>query len=614
MKIAYLIPIVLLVLTYSYSLTAKEVMSSFKINKFSEVQGKITNVDVYVYNGDRWVNVLSTQDKSSVRISYNPDSKLINYFLTNKSIPIKICGKIRWENNGYRIDNIPEITIDGIKLEKVKTITRDNYACSIYKLSIDKNARKKIYNKLDWWNYTFAYRRKIYIKSTVNTDVENVLIPIEIDTQSLISAGKMQSDCDDLRFTDANGNPINYSYENKQSSNYGCNTETTVVYVDVSEVKSDNSTYIYMYYGNEEAEMSNTPKSSWIKAFFPMSVANANSGFGAYKYTSSGGYTFTTGCQLYECYKGGSYSYNSVNDTDNTLLDESSEYSIAVWFKNLDSCTSNVNLLCSRYDNGDDEYQVLLANWHLREDLWDGSLTQVDSNWCPDTLDWHFLVISQNSTNIYFIIDGVINATAPKFNTDVQAWNIIGAGYRDGSYRRHWQGYIDNVIYTDNVLTEDWSKLMYDFATSDLITIGEEEAKDTIAVILISPENNATSNESSIDFVFKPISYAGDIYNCSLYTNESGAWQIEETITDVQNNTNNTINHEINTNGTYLWSVGCYNSTTLFMSDENRTLIVAIPPDEPEETETTDIDFTIIELGIVFIGLCLMGHLLSKET
>jgi len=68
-----------------------------------------------------------------------------------------------------------------------------------------------------------------------------------IDTASLISAGKMRSDCGDIRFRDSDETTdLSYWIES------GCNSGSTSIWVKVPSVPSGTKT-IYMYYGNPSA-------------------------------------------------------------------------------------------------------------------------------------------------------------------------------------------------------------------------------------------------------------------------------------------------------------------------------------------------------------------------
>lgn len=103
-------------------------------------------------------------------------------------------------------------------------------------------------------NFYTHYQKPIAINSaSALTDYQ---LEMNIDTQSLISAGKMRSDCGDVRFTDiapsrpytdtAPGNILPYWIE------FGCNTHITKFWVKVPSIPAGPST-IYMSYGDFRA-------------------------------------------------------------------------------------------------------------------------------------------------------------------------------------------------------------------------------------------------------------------------------------------------------------------------------------------------------------------------
>ena len=92
----------------------------------------------------------------------------------------------------------------------------------------------------------WLYRKSITIPNTEGTFL-NKEIKIEIDTATLISAGKLQNDCDDLRFVDNDGT----SYLPYWVAG-GCNSTSTSIGIVIPNLPKDGKT-IYMYYGNDTA-------------------------------------------------------------------------------------------------------------------------------------------------------------------------------------------------------------------------------------------------------------------------------------------------------------------------------------------------------------------------
>jgi hypothetical protein len=108
-------------------------------------------------------------------------------------------------------------------------------------------------NKADaaWWNDSWAYRKNVSITNSNGSDLANQRVKITLNTATLISAGKMQSNCNDLRVTDFGGKILDHW-------DTDCNTASTSVYVKIANLPSSGSA-VYVYYGNSIA--SNIEKS-----------------------------------------------------------------------------------------------------------------------------------------------------------------------------------------------------------------------------------------------------------------------------------------------------------------------------------------------------------------
>lgn len=98
-----------------------------------------------------------------------------------------------------------------------------------------------------WLSSDWLYRRSITLANNSGGTLSNEEVLVTVDTKTLIDDGKMQSDCDDLRFIDSDDSTyINYWIEG------GCNTTATQVWVSVPSLPSDGKS-VYIYYGNANA-------------------------------------------------------------------------------------------------------------------------------------------------------------------------------------------------------------------------------------------------------------------------------------------------------------------------------------------------------------------------
>jgi hypothetical protein len=98
-----------------------------------------------------------------------------------------------------------------------------------------------------WYNDDWGHRKPITVSNDTGSTLSNEDVLVTVDTASLIAEGKMQTDCDDLRFLDSDDSTsLDFWIEG------GCNTSTTEVWVQIPSLPSEGKT-IYMYYANDSA-------------------------------------------------------------------------------------------------------------------------------------------------------------------------------------------------------------------------------------------------------------------------------------------------------------------------------------------------------------------------
>ena len=105
-----------------------------------------------------------------------------------------------------------------------------------------------------WYDSNYMYRQGYNITNSGGT-LTNYELRLVINTAALITAGKMQSDCDDIRFSLSNHTTaIPYTVT-------GCNTTTTNIYVTIPSLPNGTTT-IFMYYGYGSA--TNGETTNWL--------------------------------------------------------------------------------------------------------------------------------------------------------------------------------------------------------------------------------------------------------------------------------------------------------------------------------------------------------------
>jgi len=101
------------------------------------------------------------------------------------------------------------------------------------------------YPEYAWWNASWQYRAECAISTNVPGSLSNFPAHCILDTQTLIAAGQMKSDCSDLRaINSSETGMLDYEIE-------ACNTTFTAVHVRIPVTGLLNT--IYIYSGNPSA-------------------------------------------------------------------------------------------------------------------------------------------------------------------------------------------------------------------------------------------------------------------------------------------------------------------------------------------------------------------------
>ncbi|MBN1996393.1 DUF2341 domain-containing protein [candidate division KSB1 bacterium] len=97
-----------------------------------------------------------------------------------------------------------------------------------------------------WWDTQWLFRAGFAVNNPTGQVLTDYQVKYTIDTATLITAGKMNTDASDMRFADAADLKLDYWIES------GVNTASTIVWVKIPTLPTGLTT-IYMYYGNPVA-------------------------------------------------------------------------------------------------------------------------------------------------------------------------------------------------------------------------------------------------------------------------------------------------------------------------------------------------------------------------
>lgn len=100
--------------------------------------------------------------------------------------------------------------------------------------------------KAAWYDDSFAYRQRVDITNAGSAQT-NFQIAITMDTATLITAGKMQPSCNDIRVVNIDGTLFTHWIDSGS-----CNTSSTKIWIKMPSISTTGNT-VYVYYGNPSA-------------------------------------------------------------------------------------------------------------------------------------------------------------------------------------------------------------------------------------------------------------------------------------------------------------------------------------------------------------------------
>ncbi len=100
-----------------------------------------------------------------------------------------------------------------------------------------------------WFNDQWLYRQRVDITNSSGSNLTDFQVAITLNTAQMITDGKLQSDCDDIRFVNQKGDILPHW----RIPSTACNTSTTKFFVRVPSIPTNGNT-IFVYYGNTTAQ------------------------------------------------------------------------------------------------------------------------------------------------------------------------------------------------------------------------------------------------------------------------------------------------------------------------------------------------------------------------
>lgn len=355
-------------------------------------------------------------------------------------------------------------------------------------------------------NFLTSYYQVPYVIGNFSEELTNFQLPITLDTQTLISAGKMNNDCSDIRFKDSNETTdLDFFLEGP------CNSTTTKIWIKIPTISTTEEKTFYLQYGDFNLSSASNPNTTFVRvinnvqASWDMDETSGDniqdtSGNGLDVTYTSGGYIYPGRLNQSRLFAPGRY----VNVGNPTSLQITGPITLETWVKLTGTSNGTYPRLISKLScypyNG---YELLigspdggfLANRPYLQLSNNANLSYTVAN---DTISadntWHHIVATYDPNQspsemakIYF--DGVPSISFNGINSPT----AIADGGVDlylgvnGCFGNYLSGYLDSTkIYNGALTAEEVSDLYnYDGYTTPLFpnhVLVRQFTTDTITV------------------------------------------------------------------------------------------------------------------------------------
>lgn len=295
------------------------------------------------------------------------------------------------------------------------------------------------------------YKDALTIDNTKNANtLSNYQVSVLLNTASLVTSGKMRSDCGDIRINDTDDTTAltNYWVEN-------CNNAATIIWIEVPSIPAAATRTLYLYYGNSSASSLSSVSNTFIRDI-PNAAAswsmNESSGTTVADGTGNG-YTgtATTTTGIVAGKFGNARSFNGARGyiqiaNESTLPFGTGARTVCAWV-----LTNSLTGVSEIFDTGTTKTDQFFGFGRSGANL-------VGFGWSDDIIapnffstgTWSHVCLAYDGTTATLYGNGVQLAQAAK------AWNTVDSGgtFIGNDYPNHvWNGTIDEVSYYTRALS-----------------------------------------------------------------------------------------------------------------------------------------------------------------
>ncbi|MHA2278936.1 MAG: DUF2341 domain-containing protein, partial [Candidatus Kariarchaeaceae archaeon] len=336
----------------------------------------------------------------------------------------------------------------------------------------------------DWYSEDFFYRKTITVDNTKVSGSSSLLdFPVLIELVDSDIQTKVQSDADDIIFTDGSGTLLDHEIELFDQS-YNSTHAYLVAWVRIPSLSATVDTFITMYYGNSTIGAQENPAGVWGGTYKQVwhlgetSGAHYDSAKGLYHGEIHGTITQDVNGKINgadEFHGLSSESYIEMNASDDLVAN--SPFSVGAWIY-LDVLQSNwIGVVQLGRDVEPDWLGLWLSGSNTIVFGWDWRSGGNIGSTTLSAGQWYYVVAVFNGTHRELYLDGSTNAgpSSGSYNTISNLNWTIGTDL-NGNY---FNGTIDEVRISSTARSSDWIATEYNNQLDPItfFSVGIEEVQ-----------------------------------------------------------------------------------------------------------------------------------------
>jgi hypothetical protein len=432
-----------------------------------------------------------------------------------------------------------------------------------------------------WASASFDRCRNITLNNVVGSTLTNFPVYVNLSYDS-----DMQSTFSDIRFyntsCNSGGSLLDYEIENYTSSN-------AYVWVRIPSLASGNN-IISVYYKNNTAVSSGQNVTGvWVSNYrlvqhmeenpsgsAPQILDSSSFGINGTTYGSMTSSQFVSGMVDGSSRFDGSNDYVDFGSPQSLNFTGLSNFTISAWVNVTGVTTTHRPIVCK----GDTQYCLkIFTNNTFEMCAYDGGWKCAYSNAVLTLNQWYYVVGMVNSSEVSVWVNGVKQGNLAT-NTGITADTYnVNIGRDAQNTARLFNGTIDEVRVSNISRSATWINMSYLLIRnqSSYVTIGNGFNKDSFfPVVNLSYPSDSYVNDSSqfVNLTFNAtVSADGGLKNCSLWTDYTGAWSLNQTqnVSGLSNITR--FNFTGSAVRTFMWNIICYDNFSQFSwGSSNRTV------------------------------------------